>query len=143
MRYVPFALIAFSLFLAGCGGVRLAPVKGTVTLNDKPLANGTIRFETPGQRPATGKIVNGQILEVTTYKTGDGAPIGSHKVAIWANEEEASAIVANPGESKTGPNYMGGKSLIHADYNDTEKSGFKAEIRSGENVVEYKLVKKD
>jgi len=119
----------------------MAPVKGTVTHDGKPLANGTIRFEMTGQRPATGKIVNGEIVEMTTFKTNDGVPIGSHRIAIWASEEAGSAVVANPGESKMGENYMSGKSLIHADYNNPDTSGLTAEIKSGENVVNLKLLR--
>src|SRR5262245_44415901 len=86
-------LTAGVFLCAGCrSGVELAPVKGTVTLDGKALARGTIRFESPGQRPATGKIVNGEIVEVTTYQPGDGAPVGSHKVAVWATEDAASAV---------------------------------------------------
>jgi hypothetical protein len=111
-----------------------------VTLNGQPLARGTIRFETTGERPATAVVENGQIVEATTYKTGDGVPIGSHKVAVFANADAASAVVDDPGKAPPpGANYMSGKSLIPARYNDPEKSGLSAEIKSGENVVEFKL----
>src|SRR5436309_58646 len=127
MRYSCLAsLVAFvGLCVGGCGSGRaaLAPVKGTITLDGKPLAKGTITFETTGKRPATGKIVNGEIVEMTTYVTGDGAPLGTHKVAVWASEEAASAVVPNPGEEKIGANYMSGKSLIPALYNDPNTSG--------------------
>src|SRR5262245_53602644 len=94
-------LFAGVMLCAGCSsGVPMATVKGTVTLDGKPLAKGTIRFESAGQRPATGQIVNGNIVELTTYKPGDGVPIGSHKIAVWAMEEAASAVVPNPGEGK-------------------------------------------
>jgi hypothetical protein len=128
--------------ISGCSGkAPLAKVKGTVTLNGQPLAKGTIIFETPGQRPATGRIENGQIVEVTCYTTGDGVPVGSHKVAIAATDEAASAVVANPGDAKApGANYMTGKSLIPAHYNDPSASGLTAEIKRGENVLEFKLV---
>jgi len=127
--------------LTGCSDrPKLAKVKGTVTLDGKLLPNGSITFETTGARPATGKIVNGQIVEVTTFDPDDGVPVGSHRVAITANEEASSAVVANPGEGKTpGPNYMGGKSIIPTAYNNPATSGFTAEIKSGENTVEFKL----
>src|SRR5262249_49705990 len=128
------------LACGGCkSGVALAPVQGTVTLEGKPLAKGTIRFESTGHRPATGQILNGEIVELTTYQTGDGVPVGAHKVAIWSSAEAASAIVANPGESKVGGNYMSGKSLINTLYNDPETSGLTAEIKSGDNVVTFEL----
>jgi len=117
----------------------MAPLKGTVTLDGKALTKGTIRFESPNHRPATGKIVNGEIVELTTFTDGDGVPVGPQKVAIWAAEDADSAVVANPGESKKGANYMSGKSLIREIYNNPDTSGFTAEIKPGENVVEFKL----
>jgi hypothetical protein len=133
----------FCVLLAGCSDrPKLAKVKGTVTLDGKPLPSGTVTFEAKGTRPATGKIVNGEIVEVTTFDTGDGAPVGSHRVAVTANAEANSAVVANPGESSKGPKseYMVGKSLIPAAYNDPNTSGLTAEIKSGENTVELKLL---
>lgn len=137
------AVLAICIVIcAGCNtGPRMAPVKGTVSHNGKPLANGTIRFESTGQRPATGKIVNGEIVEMTTFKTNDGVPVGAHKIAVWASEDAGSGTVgANPGEVKVGANYMSGKSLIHENYNNPDTSGLTAEIKSGDNVVEFKLV---
>jgi hypothetical protein len=143
MKTFCFTLLTLSLLplTNGCSGkASLAHVKGTVTLDGKPLAKGTIIFETAGQRPATGRIENGEIVDVTCYKTGDGAPIGSHKVAISAAEEAASAVVENPGDAKApGPNYMSGKSLIPSRYNDPSASGLTAVIKRGENVLEFKL----
>jgi hypothetical protein len=131
--------------IALCGGCskgpRLGSVRGTVTFNDQPLAKGTIVFETAGARPATGRIENGQIADITTFDTGDGVPVGSHKVAIFASADAASAVVDDPGKGgpTPGPNYMSGKSLIPERYNDPEKSGLVAEIKSGDNSVEFKL----
>lgn len=138
-------LAALALLAAGCGSDRpeLARVKGTVTLDGKPLSKGTITFEAVGKRPATGTIENGQITEVTTYDAGDGVPVGSHKIAISATEAPASAVVANPGEAKAPrADYMTGKSLIPTRYNDPTASGLTAEIKSGENTVEFKLTSK-
>src|SRR5206468_4302137 len=107
------AVLFAILCLGGCSdNATLARVTGKVTLDGKPLAKGTIIFESKGQRPATGSIVNGEIVDVTTYKSSDGVPLGQHQVAISATEDTASAVVPNPGEDKVGANYMSGKSLI-------------------------------
>ncbi len=119
-----------ALFL-GCQGNPTAPVKGTVTLDGKAIKKGTIRFESTG-RPATGRIEDGVIVEVTTFKLNDGALIGNHKVAFWASEDVA------PGD----PNYMSGKSLLLEKYNNPETSGEAVEIKSGVNTFEFKLVSK-
>jgi hypothetical protein len=120
---------------AGCGpGVATAPIKGKVLLDSKPLPKGTIRFESAGNRAATGKIVDGEIVEVTTYSPGDGAPIAKHMIAVWATEEASN----DPGKA----NYMAGKSLIDTSYNNPKLSGLEATINSGQNVIELKLVTK-
>lgn len=134
-------VVAVCALAAGCSDrPALAPVKGTVTFDGKPLAAGSITFEAKSVRPATGKIVNGEIVELTTYDPGDGVPVGQHKVSITATEDAASAVVPNPGDAKAPKaNYMVGKSLIPARYNDPATSGLTAEIKKGENTVEFKL----
>lgn len=124
----PLAVIG----LTGCGGgqsVRppLGKVTGTVTYNDKPLADGTITILPEKGRPASGRIKDGKIVDVTTYdQTGDGAPLGTHPVAIRA-VENAADMYAKP------------KLLIPAKYGDTKTSGLSAEIKSGENTLDFKL----
>src|SRR5215510_9421886 len=137
---VPLHLAAvLALFSAGCqSGVSTAPVKGTVTLDDKPLANGTCRFEAPGLPSASGKIVNGEIVEVTTVRPNDGAPVGSHNVAIWSLKEAPNAGMPK----KDDFSFMTGTSLIPTIYNDPAKSGLTAVIKPGPNTLEFKLVSK-
>jgi hypothetical protein len=129
------ALLA--LLGAGCqSGVSTAPVKGTVTLDDKPLANGTCRFEALGLPSASGKVVNGQIVEVTTFRPNDGAPVGSHKVAIWALKEAPNTSTPKQDDFT----FMTGTSLIPANYNNPDTSGLTAVIKPGLNTLEFKLV---
>ncbi len=71
MRLSPFlslTTIAICCFLSGCGdkkpvdtGPPRIPVSGKVTLDGKPLENGTISFEpkAEGLRPTGGPIENG------------------------------------------------------------------------------------
>jgi len=129
-------VVLFCVLACGCSDrPTLAPVKGTVTLDGKPLASGTVMFETKGARQATGKIVKGEIVEVTTYAPNDGLTVGQHNVAVVSIEE-----AAKPGDGKvTKGDYMSGKSLIPAKYNDPNASGLKVDIKNGENAVELKL----
>lgn len=140
-RCALLALTIGSGFLAGCSDrPKLAKVKGTVTLDGKPLPYGTVTFESKGLRSATGKIVNGEITNVTTYEPGDGAPVATHRVVVTANAEPGPAVVANPGDQKAPKgDYMSGKSLIPAAYNNPDTSGLTAEVTAGENSVELKL----
>jgi hypothetical protein len=139
---LPLVIAALCVLSAGCSDrPKMAKVKGTVTLDGKPLPAGTVTFETKGVRPATAKVVNGEITEVTTFDLNDGAPVGQHRVAVAASEDTAAAVAANPGEMKAPKgNYMVGKSLIPTAYNDPATSGLTAEIKSGENTVEIKLL---
>jgi len=138
------AVVVLCALAAGCSDrPKLAKVKATVTLDGKPLAYGTVTLEAKGLRPATGKIVNGEVVEFTTYDQGDGASVGSHRVAVTANAEPGPAVTANPGDAPKGgepkSDYMSGKSLIPAAYNNPDTSGLTAEVKSGENALEFKL----
>ena len=143
MHRYPRALgvLVLCLVAAGCSDrPKLAKVKGTVTLDGQPLKSGSVTFETKGARPAIAKVVNGEITEVTTYDTGDGAPVGAHLVAVSATADAGPAIALNPGDTPAPKaNYMSGKSLIPLAYNNPSTSGLTAEIKAGENTVELKL----
>src|SRR5262245_23665884 len=111
---IVLAIPALVVLAAGCsGGPKLAKVTGTVTLDGKPIPKATLTFEAVGQRPASVRVENGQVVEATTFKPGDGVPVGSHKVSVSAFEDASSAVVDDPGKGKApGANYMMGKSLL-------------------------------
>ncbi len=116
---LPLAFLFF-LCLTGCGGggPTLAPVTGTVTYKGKPLPEGALMFLVAEGRPASAKIVDGQITEVTTLRAGDGAPVGNHKVTITSVEGGKDM-------------YAKTKSRIPEKYAAAEKSGLTADIKSG------------
>jgi hypothetical protein len=76
--------------LFGCGAPALAPVSGRVTCDGKPLPLGTILFsplpasgtDLESPKAAGGGISNGRFEYVTTFKQGDGAFIGKHRVMV-------------------------------------------------------------
>ena len=89
MRFL--SALVTALLVVGCGrsdGPQTAPVKGTLTMAGKPLANVSVTFLPTQRGPiATGNTnENGEFI-LTTVRPGDGAPIGSHKVALGAAEE--------------------------------------------------------
>jgi hypothetical protein len=147
-RHSSLAIVSI-VFLAACGCSRgdrseLAPVSGTVTFDGQPLSQGTIVFETPGSRPATGLIENGQIVEVSTYQFNDGAPVGKHKVAIQSVATAgAGGSEASPADFSQDPTaYMATASLIPTKYGSPTDSGLTAEIKAGdENRLEFNLEK--
>ena len=85
----PVALLALALAaVAGCGDpdvLPTVPVHGTVTFKGKPLPKGKILFQPEKGQPATGAIEDGKFV-LSTYRHGDGAVAGTHKVAVIATE---------------------------------------------------------
>ena len=116
------AATAVTVLVIGCGrgdGPTLAPVAGTVTHNQQPLAEGTITFYPAAGRPAYGKIQNGQIVEVTTLDPNDGVTVGTSRVSIQSVEQGADM-------------YTESKSRIPERYANPEQSGLTAEITEGQ-----------
>jgi hypothetical protein len=82
------------LLLAGCGGPALAPVKGRVTCNNKPVAEAAITFspipKSEGEReagkPATGFTDADGYYVLSTYRNEDGALIGPHRVMVMLDD---------------------------------------------------------
>jgi len=141
-------LVASLLPLAsGCGsGQPMGTVTGTVSYEGEPIENGSIVFEVSGARPATGKIVNGQITDVTTDAEGDGVPVGNAKIAVFATDAPAETPAETPAATDPGTggdmsNYMGmdAKSIIPPHFNDPASSGLSTEIVEGENTVTLDL----
>ncbi|MCL2623484.1 MAG: hypothetical protein FWD31_07445 [Planctomycetaceae bacterium] len=140
-------LVTAVAMTAGCGPKRppTAKVNGTVTYQGKPLATGTIIFEVDDARPATGKIVDGNIVDVTTFDKNDGVSIGLAKIAIVAREEveEIIADTGDPSAARRPPaNYMGigGRLILPPHYGNPSTSQLTATIEKGkENTIDLVL----
>lgn len=140
-------LVVVAMTTIGCGPKRppTAKVTGTVTYQGKSLPTGTIIFEVDGARPATGKIVDGNIVDVTTFDKNDGVSIGVAKIAVMAREEVEETIAATGDPSASGrppANYMGmgGKSLIPPHYGKPETSKLTTTIEKGKvNAINLAL----
>jgi hypothetical protein len=82
---------------AGCGGAKLAPVSGRVTCDGKPLESAAIIFspipenenDLEGPKAANGGVNNGRFEFVSTFKEGDGAFVGRHRVLITLEHPES------------------------------------------------------
>ncbi len=126
------------LLLAGCrdsNQSELGSVSGTVTLDGKPVDNARIQFLSPNARMAIGNVVDGQIVDVTTYRMGDGAPVGPQAVTletVLSAEAENALMAGKPLPANSGPK-------IPAKYQAAATSDLKVEIGSGKNVLELTL----
>lgn len=140
--------VAAMTFLGGCGsseeeGPELAPVTGVVTYNGSPLADASVTFD-PESGPGAGAATdaNGK-FELRTGNR-DGAVVGTHKVAVLAEEEETylseEELEKLEEEGKKPPEPEEPKSLIPAKYAETETSGLTFDVTDGSNHFEIKLV---
>jgi len=105
-----------------------APVHGKVLLNGQPLATGAVITSSTSGRGAQGVIKNGEFT-LGTFTADDGALVGTHQVAVTANE-------VRPG---SGPESSPGKSLIPARYNNPATSELIIEVKQGDNNPELSL----
>ena len=123
----------------------LGKVEGTVSFDGKPLEEGTIIFTVSGARDASGLIKNGEIQQVTSFKPGDGAPLGEAKIAVIAVKPSTGSIspANNPSPDTPGTSTMTGPSefLIPTRYTNPEKSGLTATITKGTNEIHLELTK--
>ncbi len=127
--------------IVGCGGSdapEMAPVKGVVTYQGKPVENAGVTF-TPTKKgsPATAQTnAQGEFTLQTLGK--DGAILGDHIVTIAKMESQAvDASQGEPGRqppSKTPPP----KSLIPDKYAHPDKSGLKQTVKA-DGPNEFKI----
>jgi len=128
LKLIPVLIL--SLTLSACGGgpsdtPPMAPVKGVVTLDGKPLTTGTIQFTPDKDRGTTGRMALGGIKEDGTFELmGDGAQVGHHLVSIECYESSAF----DPNQ----PVNQAPKSLIPLKYTDPKKSEITAQVQAGE-----------
>jgi hypothetical protein len=99
-RFRGTLLTGICLAVAGCGGgsnFKTAPVSGTVRCNGTLITAGLVVF-TPIPKPgtktqetgrsATGIIQADGTFILSTYKDGDGAIIGRHRIQVMAPPPE-------------------------------------------------------
>lgn len=103
----PIALAAlFLLPCTGCGSkaqsftATTVPVKGKVTYQGKPLTKGTVTFEPDSGREAHGEIKSDGSFVLTTFKEGDGAVPGLHRVAVSGAGRQIPIKFTNVSSSK-------------------------------------------
>lgn len=143
-------LAVLGLLLAGCGKNNLGQVTGTVTVGGKPITGGTIMFYPFGGPGAVGEIKPDGTYTLTTFRPGDGAAIGQHKVAIHATRIGPSSIMEaksiedelrTPGQTAGGKMLVPGKVtwLVPEKYSLPEQSPLTAEVKAGQNTIDFTI----
>ena len=81
--------LAFALVCSvGCSrGPELSQASGTVSYEGKPVPSGSITFYPSKGRPASGIIQADGTFTLSSYKRGDGLPIGKYKVCVTAYKQ--------------------------------------------------------
>ncbi|MDR0335946.1 MAG: hypothetical protein LBI18_02540 [Planctomycetaceae bacterium] len=140
-HFIIVFLITISLFI-GCSKYNRPPlvqVEGTVLYKGKLLEKGTIVFDIVGSVSGNAEIVNGQIVNPTTYRQGDGIPAGNAKIAVYSTKERTKPS-AHSTDSKYPEGHPGNittnsmsetVSLIPEKYNNPQTSGFTCTLEKG------------
>ena len=101
LRTLFFGPLALALLLGvyGCSGAsKPVKVKGTVTLDGKPLPNGQVKFIPTAEkgREATGVTDADGTFQLETFSSGDGALPGDYKVTVEYQEPVSQTEVTAP-----------------------------------------------
>ena len=126
-------MLAFALLTVTCGcsaDSQLHPVRGRVLCNGEPAVGARVIFHPKndptlqGAHPA-GVVTADGSFTLTTYKPGDGAPVGDYIVAVtWPDD---AAKTGNHG-SKHSDN-----DRLHGKYSDPAKPLLQAQVVAGDN----------
>jgi len=132
LRWRATALLLAPLLLLGCGGEnkpKMVEVKGKVTLDNKPLATGEIKFGEGGGDVPT-------ILTITNGSYAGMAPVGEQRIEIHSYSELISGKKGLPGGIDAGR-----ENIIPAPYNAS--STLTSEVtESGPNEFNFDLKRK-
>jgi hypothetical protein len=122
------------LLIAGCAGgtgdrVQSYPVSGNVYVNGQPAAGAKVEcycLDNPALLPLRPHAITKAdgSFQLTTYKTGDGAPVGSYALTVkWP-------LPPKPGSSAEGPDRLKGR------YADPKRPARRIGVRAGDNDLE-------
>lgn len=129
-----FVLMVLSVIATGCGGgMPMGKVTGKVTFKGRPVGEGTVRFQPKLGPAAAGPLSSDGSYELTTKTPHDGTVVGSHTVTIqplmpFNMDMESRKIISKP---KAIP--------IPEKYRDPATSGLTAEVKSGQNEVNFEI----
>lgn len=122
-----------AMSLAGCGSGRsgTAIVRGKVTFNGKPVPNGTVNFIPDTGPSASGEIQADGSYTLTTYKPGDGAVPGTHKVTVVAMQDQTTRL---PEERSPLP-----PPIVPVKYTSLATTDLTANVEDKENTINFDL----
>ena len=127
------------LALCGCNGssAELAKVRGRVEYDGKPLPkfdHAAVVLTPTGGRLAKGVIASDGTFQLTTYKDGDGAVVGTAKVSV-------SATIDDPSEKSE--KHEGSKWVIPHKLGNADTSGLTCEVLPDQENVLRIVIRSD
>jgi hypothetical protein len=132
------------LLLSGCSGERkegLAPVTGQITFDGEPVPSGQVFFyPAAGGRSSSGTIDQGKYV-LTSFKPGDGALIGKHKVVIDGTEIPAPPPDIDAPAATAIPVFTPPKRILPAQYYDRAETPLEADVKDEDNVIDFAIPK--
>jgi hypothetical protein len=112
--------------------MKTAVVRGKVTYKGKPVPHGSVTFMPTGSGPsATGEIQSDGTYTLTTYSSGDGAILGSHKVMVVAMQDMSGRL---PEERTPLP-----PPIVPDRYTNPATTPLTAEVKDEENTIDLNL----
>lgn len=153
-----FLISQFSLGCGGQDGPLIAPVKGVVTANGKPVEGAIVNFTVKDySRLSTGVTNDKGEYQLTTMNTNDGAVVGENQVAIRQAQKESAGmdLAMDPATMQQGKADLKGTpskpvdlkkrqqnsyGVVPPKYGDPGNSGLKRSVVVGEkNIFNFDL----
>lgn len=137
-----------SFFQLGCSGgagnIKLAPVKGQVTMGGKPVEGAVVTFNLEGApRAAVGETDAEGKYSLMMFDKDDGAALGQNVVLITGAE---AAVTPTNSDDYAKAMGIGGKAppkatktFVPVKYSDAKKALLKVNVTAGANVHDFKL----
>lgn len=118
-------LVPLLITMPGCdAGPQVAPVSGTVTYDGEPLRFGVVMFQPSQGQLAQADIESDGSFTLSTFKPGDGAIVGEHRVSVSCYEGHNPEV-----REKQPPEQLSlGQSLIPVKYSRVGTSGITIEV---------------
>lgn len=129
-RLIMLPVVLACLAVPGCGGGWEAdthPASGRVSVNGQPAAGSLVQLHSVGGQPDErnsrpwGLVKDDGTFALSTYQTGDGAPVGEYAVTLtWPEDPSVPSMTDRLGFR----------------YSQPAQSRWKVSIREGGNALE-------
>lgn len=126
------AACSFIVAMSGCKDnlPKTAPVKGSITYQGKAVAQGSVMFQPDDGPAATAPIKDGQYV-LKTFRDGDGAILGNHKVTVISLEDQSGRL---PEDRSPLP-----RPLVPLEFSFADKSGLSAKVEDKHNIIDFHM----